>query len=333
MATQAQIDEVKAAIAAAKADRDKLSSDIVSASNDATKLTADFQHILDDLALVTVDGSTPPPPPTPPPVTGDVAGFGQAVMPAPPQFAGKTPIFQDRFVTLDQNKWVTYMGASGGKWDNFGKFTARVPGSSGPNTPSANDWEWYSPTMVKASSGLTLTCKRDTTFADMGLEWVGGVITTEGKFALPADRPWYIQAKVKFPDMRYGLWPAFWCMPGPAGSSGYELDVYEGGWLGNPNFSGHSMWWGDQKQAVWDAGLDSTQSFNILGCWFEPNKAMHVFWNGREVFTDTNKIQPAPYEIMLNLAIAGPGTAGWHTVPGNSTPGGDFLVSEVQAYA
>ena len=139
-------------------------------------------------------------------------------MPAPAGYTAQQLIFDDQFsgTGLDTTKWNTYLGAQGIVWNNFGTLPEPY---SGPNVPGAGtDLEMYAPSQVRVDNGLTLTAQRNTNQYSGTYPWLSGVVTTEGKFSLPTTG-WYVQARIKDPDMTQGLWPNMWFLPsGPAPS-------------------------------------------------------------------------------------------------------------------
>jgi hypothetical protein len=260
-------------------------------------------------------------PDTPPPSPG---------MSPPPGYTAAQMIFEDSFpgTALNTSHWVTYLGANGGIWNNFGKYG---PGESGPNTPAQNNAEYYDPSQVVVNNGLTLTAVRSAKYAGMGLSWVSGIVTTEGKFSLPASG-WWTQVKAQMPDSTQGMWPAIWFMPDTSSSTVPEFDGYEGGWPGG-NATGHSMYFGNSLQGVWNAGVDLSAGYHIYGYHYVPGQSVTCYLDGRQVWQDLTAVTAGTYQLMLELQVAAAGASGWHTVPTASSPGGSMKVAEVQVYA
>ncbi len=251
-------------------------------------------------------------------------------------------IFDDSFggTTLDSSKWVSYLGAEGIRWNDLGVLPSPY---SGPNDTShggsGNNIEMYGPSQVSVDNGLTLTAQRNTNQWSGTFPWISGVITTEGKFSLPTTG-WYVQVRAKMPDTSQGMWPAIWFLRGPSGSPDNELDGFEGGWVGStPNTQGHSDYFADQgqSQAVWNAGTDITAGYHVYGYRFIPGQSVTAYFDGRQVWqvnaSSGITIAGEPYEIILELQVAGSPTQGWHTVTKSTTSSASMQVGEVQAYS
>ena len=259
-------------------------------------------------------------------------------LPAPPGYTNQQLIFDDRFsgTSLDPTKWATSLGADGVVWNNFGKLPAPY---SGNNMPGSDDMSMYAPSQVSVNNGLTLTAQRNTNQYSGTYPWLSGVVTTEGRFALPTGG-WYVQVKAKMPDQSQGMWPAIWFMPGTHGGQVNEFDGYEGGWLGaSPNQTMHSDYFANQGQRenAYDVGADVTAGYHVYGFRFIPGQSVTAFFDGRQVWqvqaSSGITITGEPYEILLELQVAAQQTSGWHTVTTGSTPSSSMDVAEVQAYS
>jgi hypothetical protein len=257
---------------------------------------------------------------------------------APAGYTTQQKIFDDQFSgnRLDTSKWVTYLGAEGGRWNNMGNLPSPY---SGPNLPITNEAAMFGPSQVNVDNGLTLTATRNTNQFASSYPWLSGVVTTEGKFTLPTSA-WYVQVKAKMPDQSHGMWPAIWFLCGVSCSSNNELDGYEGGWVStNPNQLGHSDYFADQgqRQDVWSSGADVTAGFHVYGYQFIPGQSITGYFDGKLVWQVTASsgvtIPGEPYEIMLELQVAAQQASGWHTVTTGSTPSATMDVAEVQAYS
>ncbi len=261
--------------------------------------------------------------------------------------AGFTPqqmIFDDQFsgTSLDTSKWNTYLGAQGIVWNNFGRIAMPY---SGPNTPSNNELAMYGPSQASVNDGLTLTAQRNTNAYAGTYPWISGAITTEGKFSLPTTG-WYVQAKIKVPDMTQGMWPGLWFLPAVPGPFN-EIDFLQGGFtegggpvnqspLGTGYFpTGQSN---PVSETIPDLGFDATAGYHIYGVQWTPGVGVKGFVDGKLVWSLPNAAVPGgivaePYEIILDLQVASATDAAWHTFPSATSPGGSMEVAEVQAYS
>ena len=204
---------------------------------------------------------------------------------------------------------------------------------------SGNNIEMYGPSQVTVDNGLTLTAQRNTNQWASTYPWISGVVTTEGKFSLPTGG-WFVQVKAKMPDTSQGMWPAIWFLPGTSGTASNEFDGFEGGWLGSsPNTQGHSDYFANQgqRQSVWASGTDITAGYHVYGYQFIPGQSITAYLDGNRVWqvhaSSGITITGEPYEIMLELQVAGSPTSGWHTITNANTPASSMQVAEVQAYS
>jgi glycosyl hydrolase family 16 len=246
-------------------------------------------------------------------------------------------IFDDTFsgTTLDATKWNTYIGDEGQRWNNKGS----LPGPySGPNTPITDESAMFGPSQVHVHNGLTLSATHNTNPYAALYPWISGVVTTEGKFALPTTS-WYVQVKAKMPDQTQGMWPAIWFLPGVSGTPVNEFDGYEGGWLGSdPNQIMHSDYFAPegQQQRAYDVGADVTAGYHVYGFQFVAGQSITAYFDGRQVWqVDASNgvtIASEPYEIILELQVATGQTLG-HTSTSSSTPPASMQIAEVQAYS
>jgi hypothetical protein len=199
----------------------------------------------------------------------------------------------------------------------------------------------YSPSQVTVNNGLTLTARPNTNQWVSTYPWISGVVTTEGKFTLPTSG-WYVQVKAEMPDQSRGMWPAIWFLCGTSCPDENELDGYEGGFLlggTNPNDVMHSDFFADQgqQQSAFDVDTDVTAGYNVYGFQFIPGQSITAYFNGTQVWqvnaSSRVTIASEPYQIMLELQVAGTPTSGWHTVASSSTPTSSMKVAEVQVYS
>jgi hypothetical protein len=268
--------------------------------------------------------------PTPPPQPG---------LSPPPGYTNQQQIFDDQFsgTKLDSAKWNTYLGDSGGIWDNLGQLPLPF---SGPNSSGARDEAaMFGPSQVSVNNGLTLTARRNTNRYAGTYPWISGVVTTEGKFSLPTSG-WYVQVKAEMPDQSQGMWPGIWFLPGTAGTPVNELDGYEGGLLGaDPDELMHSDYFADQgqQQSLYSVGTDVSAGYHVYGFQFIPGQSITAFFDGKQMWqvsaANGITITGEPYEIILELQVAMQDTSGWHTVMTAATPPAAMSVAEVQAYS
>ena len=153
------------------------------------------------------------------------------------------------------------------------------------------------------------------------------------------DQGWYVQVRAKMPDQSQGMWPAIWFLPGIGGHGFNEVDQYEGGMLASPpNQIGSSNFFADQGQqgALYNVGFDVTAAYHVYGIEFKPGVSITAYVDGTQKWqtlaSNGVTIAGEPYEIMLELQVAGSWTSGWHTVTNANTPTSTMSVSEVQAY-
>ena len=259
-------------------------------------------------------------------------------MSAPTGYTAQQMIFDDQFsgTTLDATKWSAFLGAQGSAWNDHGNLPAPY---SGPNTPITFNAAMFGPSQVGVDNGLTLTATRNTNqYADT-YPWISGVVTTEGKFSLPVGG-WYVQVKAKMPDQTQGMWPAIWFLPGVPSTAANEFDGYEGGVVGaDPNQIMHSNYFADQgpEQKNYSVKSDVTAGYHIYGFRFIPGHSITAYFDGRQVWqVDASSditITPEPYEIILELQVAGPGATWWHSGTTGATRSASMDIAEVRAYS
>ncbi len=311
-----------------------LNRPIVAMAADSAKTTGASSLTKSETTAATTSSSAATPPTTV--LAGD--------MPAPPGYTAQQLIFDDRFsgTSLDTTKWNTYLGAQGNVWDDDGTLPAPY---SGPNVPGAGtDLEMYAPSQVSVDNGLTLTAQRNTNQYAGTYPWLSGVVSTEGKFSLPTTG-WYVQARIKVPDMTQGLWPCMWFLP--AGSGPFnEIDFVQGGFYGGPadvddapvgagyfDTAGNVV-----DEAVPDVGFDASAGYHTYGIEWTPGVGIDEYVDGNLVWTLSQSqvpggIVPQAYEIILDVQVAANADAGWRTVTTATSPGGSMDVAEVQAYS
>ncbi len=266
-------------------------------------------------------------------------------MPAPAGYTAQRLILDDQFsgTTLDTKNWVTYLGSSGVVWNNKGNLPLPYSGpTSVANGGTGYVQSMYGPSQVSVDNGLTLTAQPNTNQWASTYPWISGIVTTEGKFTLPSTG-WYVQAKIKMPDMSHGMWPALWFLPPVGGTPFNEIDGFEGGMYGNigpMNESGSSNYFptvGSQTGANWGTpgGVDISAGYHTYGVRYIPGVSITTYFDGHQVWQtleSTATITPEPYDIMLELEVASQ-KAGFHTPTTANTPTSSMEVAEVQAYS
>ena len=275
-------------------------------------------------------------------------------MPPPAGYTAQQLIFDDRFsgTDLEPTNWNTYLGAQGNVWNNDGNFASPY---SGPNSPANNgpatDAEMYAPNQINVNEGLTLTAVRNTSgptaqYADASsgfATWVSGAVTS--KFSLPTTG-WYVQARIKMPDMTQGLWPGMWFLPSGSGPFN-EIDSVQGGFTpcggATENYcpldTGYFDTAGnDIDEAIPNVGFDATAGYHTYGVQWAPSVGINEYVDGNLIWSVSQSQVPGgivaqAYEIILDLQVAANADAGWHTVTTATSPGGSMDVAEVQAYS
>ena len=274
-----------------------------------------------------------------------VASSGDGGMSAPAGYTSRQMIFEDQFsgTSLDTTKWNAYLGAQGTPWNDHGRLPTPY---SGPNTPVTDEQAMYAPSQVSVDDRLTLTAQRNTNRYAGTYPWISGAVTTEGKFSLPTTG-WYVQARIKLPDMTQGMWPGLWFLPSQSGTPFNEIDFVQGGFtegggpvnqspLGTGYFpTGQPSPVGE---TVPDLGFDATAGYHTYGVEWTPGVGIKGFVDGTPVWTLTQAQVPGgivaqPYEMILDLQVATVADSAWHTVPTATSPGGTMEVAEIQAYS
>jgi hypothetical protein len=195
---------------------------------------------------------------------------------------------------------------------------------------------------VTIDNGLTLTAQRNTNQYASTYPWISGIVTTEGKYSLPAGG-WYAQVKAEMPDQSQGMWAAIWFMPDTGKSRVPELDGYEGGMLNGSstpqNQLGSSNYFAAQGQqgSIYDVGVDMSAGTHVYGIQFLPGTSITEYFDGRQMnqaLASSGVTIPAgTYELMLQLEVAASSASGWHTVTNANTPTSAMKIAEVQVYA
>ena len=193
----------------------------------------------------------------------------------------------------------------------------------------------FGPSQVSVNDGLTLAAQRNRNAYSGTYPWLSGAVTTEGKFSLPATG-WYVQAKIRVPDMTQGMWPSMWFLPSQPGTPFNEIDFVQGGFTegGGPvNRSPLATGYfptGQSKpvsESNPDLGFDATARYHTYGVQWKPGVGINGFVDGKLVWTVTQAQVPGgivaqPYEIVLSLQVATASDSAFHTLPTATSPGG-----------
>jgi hypothetical protein len=281
-------------------------------------------------------GSTPGTSPTTIPPTGPP--------PAPAGFTAGQLIFNDEFAgnTLDSALWnpyITSLGAAGIPWNS------NHQGGSGTQNPAlVGSLDYDLPSQVVVDNGLALLAQKAPTMGVLGatpqtFPWRSGVVSTYSKFSFTGG---YVQVEAKMPAGS-GMWPSIWMLPGPGGTGGdeTEIDLFEGGFLGdgdNPldNFSWHLHSSTGLFGSVTDTKVNLAAGYHVYGLEWVPDKELDWYLDGVLVGRITaaqSPIPDEPMELIMNLSIANASTAHYRTAEDASTPtGAAMLVRSVQVY-
>lgn len=166
------------------------------------------------------------------------------------------------------------------------------------------------------------------------------MVSTYGKFQFDGG---YVQIKAKVP-VGDGLWPGFWMLPGRGAKHGddFELDIFEGDYTGNQVNPIDNYAWnlhtpsGAQFGGLTSTGVDLGAGYHIYGIDWVPGQSITWYLDGKPVGMLTSAQAPIPnepMELILDLDVASPTTAGWHTVYDSTTPSPAVVnVAEVQVY-
>ena len=254
-------------------------------------------------------------------------------MPAPPGYSHK--VFEDSFrrSRLNKRKWdsdITSKAANGQPWNSDGS------GGSGIN-PGGYNAEYFRPSHLSVHDGLTLTAVRGSTRS--GYAWTSGVVSTYGKFQFDGG---YVQIKAKMPAGD-GMWPGLWLLPGPGGRGGdnFELDIFEGNYIGNganpnDNDAWHLHTVSATQGGVTNVGSSLAGGYHIYGINWIPGQSITWYLDGKPVGILTSAQTPIPnepMELIMDLQVASGTAAGWITTTDASTPSPSTMeIAEVQVY-
>ena len=283
--------------------------------------------------------------------TPTTAATLDAALPPPAGYSTSQLIFEDTFTSaaLDTTKWNPWMGEDTyGRWSDRGALPSPYSAeNAGGYQVQYNDpypYGYGTDTTGSHLGGGSGVLREIATpsgyFSNLGYSWASGAISSYGKTYLPAEGG-YLQISAKMPDSRYGAWPSLWLMP-TAGSDGKEFDLQEGGTYGTTGSSTAnnilaSHWWGGSAtQHTVDTGIDLSADYHTYGVEYRPGQSWTVYLDGTQMFTWTDGVSTnAAYEVIIELEMAGPSAAGWHTVadPINHPGPFELAVNDVQIYS
>jgi beta-glucanase (GH16 family) len=249
-------------------------------------------------------------------------------------------VFSDYFAgdKLDTSTWNTFItsrAANGSAWNAAG-----LPeGGSAEDAPNGNAADFYDPSHVQQSNGLSLVLAPSA--VARGFRYASAVVSTYGKYEITGG---YLQFLVKMPDMAHGGWPAIWLMPGSKATDGDngEIDVFEGGFLpGNrglpastpPNqvvVSNYHSPSSGVAHASYNAGVDLTAAYHVYGVEYVAGISIKTYFDGHLVGSFTEDVAAGPYHIIMNNSHASASTADWHTT--GSTTASVMSIRAVEHY-
>lgn len=279
--------------------------------------------------------------------TGTTTGTAMA---PPAGYTTSQRVFEDTFSTssLDLTKWNPWLGDDRyGRWSDQGLLSSPYSGMNCNSTCSATyQIMYYDPYpyggsqnttgahMAAGSAGLRQIATPSSYFGSKGYRWASAAISSYGKAYLPAAGG-YVQWRAKMPDSRYGAWAGLWLLS----ANGAEMDIQESGYVKGSapvNNVLASHWQGTGgSQIIQDTGADLSAGYHTYGIEYRPGQAWKVYLDGRLMATWTSGVPTnAAYQVLIDLEIAGPNAAGWHTVSDAASHPGPFEldVSEVQIY-
>lgn len=162
--------------------------------------------------------------------------------------------------------------------------------------------------------------------------WRSGVVSTYGKFEFDGG---YLAVTARMPTAQ-GMWPSLFLLPGQgvAGERGIsEIDLFEGGYLGAGPASETDAWHVHTAAGVVggvvDTGTRLSAGFNTYALDWVPGRSITWYFDGRKIAQVTSARVPIPsepMELVVDLQVANPATASFHTVATSATPGRDTMV-------
>jgi beta-glucanase (GH16 family) len=248
-------------------------------------------------------------------------------MSPPAGYTANEKDFEDTFsgTTLNSSNWNTYISDAN---SDFTPWNSNSSGGSGPD-PGLYDAQYYEPANVTVDNGLSITATAGS--SEPGYSWTTGVVTTQGKFAFSGG---YLQVKAWMPDMTTGMWPGIWFLGDQTELP--EIDLYEGGYLPDPDSTFPSNLHNGNSQCFTEPGTDLAAGWNIFGIQYDPGVSITTFLNGVEQCSYTSDVPSGPYFLILDLEVMQnyDDSASWHSVTSASTPDTNVeKIAEVQAYS
>lgn len=242
-------------------------------------------------------------------------------------------LFEDTFEgsSLNRQVWNPYIcdnNSNGWPWFTNSAVEVASSAISGPHGRNAS---FNLPSAIDVNGGLTLRAYRGTRAA--GYAWTGSVVcsrptsnnlgqgtvyTTGFTFADAR-----VEVRAKMPDLTGGQWPSIWFLPAP-GSSGGEIDLFEGGLLthvNNPNqLMAVNLFTKGNLHHLVDCGTDLSAGYHTYAMEYRQGESVKYFFDGANVYTYTNNVPVGRYFIILSNAIASALTVPWHSQLSGSTP-------------
>ncbi len=256
-------------------------------------------------------------------------------------------LFSDRFggTSLDSAKWNTYLTsrhADGHPWTDPRPAPAGGAASAGCSYAA----QYFLPGQVSVDNGLRLTAARvptpgwcNQTSSASTFPWRSGVVSTYGHFQFDGG---YLAVTMKAAPGD-GMWPALWLLPGPGGNHGddFEIDLQEGGFAPPDPASRTYAWDLHRGSTTWGGtvrtGVDLTSSYHTYALDWIPGQSITWYLDGRKVARLTKAqagIPDEPMELIIDLAVAGASTSGWHQPYDSTTSSPSTMhVSSVQVWS
>ena len=188
-----------------------------------------------------------------------------------------------------------------------------------------------------AGAGLREIATPSSYFSGDGYSWASAGISSYNKVWLPATGG-YVQIRAEMPDSTHGAWAGLWFLS--QSRVGEEIDLQESGLNipnePNANYTFATDWHGTGgTQIKTNVGVDLSAACHVNGMEYNPGNWLKMYLDGRLMATYTTDIPTEPYEIVLDLDIAGPNASGFHSVADATNYPGPFEldVGEVQLYS
>ena len=238
-------------------------------------------------------------------------------------------LFSDRFrgrsLGAAWTRFLTSRAADGQPWNGNGR------GGSGEGCRF--DGEYFLPDEVSVHNGLSLSARRIQTPGVCAgrpytFGWSSAAITTYRSFQFDGG---YLDVDMKAPSGK-GMWPGIWLLPGKGchcKSDDFELDVQEGGYLGDARRWLQTLAWhlhdnADNRSAggVVNTGVNLAAGFHHYGVAWFPRRSVVWYLDGRAIASTTSASVPIPnepMEVVLSLGVANAASSGWHTVASGET--------------